>query len=204
MQESRKFDSEEERSMVYSAKRMKTEALIKRTFLEIYRERDISRITVKDICGRAGINRSTFYDHYTDAFDLRERIEAETIDMLQERFREKMPAGNDKEVGFAEKIMELVEIAHENDDIPFLLMMKNSAAYTAKILDVIESGALFDVSEMTGAERLRIRIAVEYHFAGVVSVLSRYAGNEDTDAVIKTLAEIADTGAAGILMGHIK
>ena len=194
--------------MVYSAKRMKTEALIKRTFLEMYRERDISRITVKDICGRAGINRSTFYDHYTDAFDLRERIEAETIDMLQERFREKMSAGNDGRAGFAEKIMELVEIAHENDDIPFLLMMKNSAAYTAKILDVIESGVLFDILEMPGEERLRIRIAVEYHFAGVVSVLSRYAGkggaDVETDTVIKMLAEIADTGAANVLMEHVK
>ncbi|MGN9820624.1 TetR/AcrR family transcriptional regulator [Streptomyces sp. SD11] len=37
---------------------------------ELIAERDLSQISVSDITKRAGVNRSTFYEHYTDAHDL--------------------------------------------------------------------------------------------------------------------------------------
>ena len=37
--------------------------------------KQISKITVREICEKAGINRSTFYAHYTDVYDLFERVE---------------------------------------------------------------------------------------------------------------------------------
>ena len=37
---------------------------------ELIAERDLSQISVSDITKRAGVNRSTFYEHYTDVHDL--------------------------------------------------------------------------------------------------------------------------------------
>ena len=37
--------------------------------------RDISRITVRSICQMANINRSTFYSHYQDIYDLLDKLE---------------------------------------------------------------------------------------------------------------------------------
>ncbi|MER6132198.1 TetR/AcrR family transcriptional regulator [Streptomyces sp. NPDC001815] len=37
---------------------------------ELITERDLSQISVSDITKRAGVNRSTFYEHYTDVHDL--------------------------------------------------------------------------------------------------------------------------------------
>jgi len=39
-------------------------------FLELLEQKDFSFITVKEICGRAGVNRSTFYLHYETVGDL--------------------------------------------------------------------------------------------------------------------------------------
>lgn len=39
-------------------------------FMELYREKEINRITVGDITARAGYNRGTFYRHYLDIYDL--------------------------------------------------------------------------------------------------------------------------------------
>lgn len=39
-------------------------------FLELLDEKDLSYITVKEICSRAGVNRSTFYLHYETIEDL--------------------------------------------------------------------------------------------------------------------------------------
>lgn len=39
-------------------------------FLELFEEKDFAYITVKEICARAGVNRSTFYLHYETIADL--------------------------------------------------------------------------------------------------------------------------------------
>lgn len=41
-----------------------------KAFLDLLAEKDFEYITVKDICKRAGVNRSTFYLHYETIADL--------------------------------------------------------------------------------------------------------------------------------------
>lgn len=41
-----------------------------KAFLDLLAEKDFEYITVKDICKRAGVNRSTFYLHYETVADL--------------------------------------------------------------------------------------------------------------------------------------
>lgn len=55
----------------------KTEQSIKDSFLSLLQTTDIHKITVKDICSAANINRSTFYSHYKDIRDLYEHLEGE-------------------------------------------------------------------------------------------------------------------------------
>ena len=55
--------------------------------------KQISRITVREICEKAGINRSTFYAHYTDVFDLFERVELHIAEMCSDRMETAFPEG---------------------------------------------------------------------------------------------------------------
>ena len=41
-----------------------TKTAIRRTFFELLEEKDFDKISVREICQRADINRSTFYRHY--------------------------------------------------------------------------------------------------------------------------------------------
>lgn len=43
---------------------------MKAALLELMQQMDFEKITVKDICKRAGVNRSTFYAHYTDIYQM--------------------------------------------------------------------------------------------------------------------------------------
>ena len=43
-------------------------------FLELLNDEPIQKITVKAICDKADINRSTFYRYYKDAYDLMDQI----------------------------------------------------------------------------------------------------------------------------------
>jgi len=62
--------------------------VIKNSFMELLKDHPVNKITVKDVCEMAEINRATFYKHYTDCFDLLKRIEDEQIAELQQLIQE--------------------------------------------------------------------------------------------------------------------
>lgn len=69
---------------------MKTDARVRYTrmrireaFLQCLKEKPVSRITVKELCEIAEINRATFYTHYADPFDLLEKLEEEALSSLR-------------------------------------------------------------------------------------------------------------------------
>ena len=57
----------------------KTEKAIKNAFLELRAGKPLEKITVKELCGLALINKSTFYSHYDDIYALSEAMEQETV-----------------------------------------------------------------------------------------------------------------------------
>ena len=61
-----------------------TKMIIQEVFLNLLEEKNVERITVKEICEKAEINRATFYKYYDNAFDLLEKLENETMDKLKE------------------------------------------------------------------------------------------------------------------------
>ncbi len=64
--------------------------------------RPIAKITVREICERAEIHRSTFYAHYRDVYDLVERVESSMSRQLTERFFHKLDEKASSRACFAE------------------------------------------------------------------------------------------------------
>ena len=60
-----------------------TKKVIKENFLNLLEEKDISNITVKELCMISDINRGTFYRYYIDIYDLLKSIEQEFIDEVK-------------------------------------------------------------------------------------------------------------------------
>jgi len=58
------------------------DARIRRAFCELLRHRPVSRITVVDVTERAKVSRTTFYHHYLDTRDLRDRLQRETLEAM--------------------------------------------------------------------------------------------------------------------------
>lgn len=57
----------------------KTERAIRNAFLELRSAKPLEKITVKELCSLACINKSTFYSHYEDIYALSQMLESETI-----------------------------------------------------------------------------------------------------------------------------
>lgn len=63
---------------------VKTETAIRNTFITLLGKKPFEKITVKDIITAAKINRSTFYLHYADKYDLMNKIEDQIVNNVSE------------------------------------------------------------------------------------------------------------------------
>ena len=69
------------------SKYFNTALRIDEALIALLEEKDLEYITVKEICQRAGVNRSTFYLHYDTVADLVN----ETAEMVNQRFLSYFP-----------------------------------------------------------------------------------------------------------------
>ena len=60
----------------------KTERGIKNAFIELRSRKPLEKITVKELCESARINKSTFYAHYKDIYDLSDAMEEEVVQSI--------------------------------------------------------------------------------------------------------------------------
>ena len=61
-----------------------TKRLLKESLLKLMSEKSIQKISVSELCEAAGINRSTFYNHYGCPEDVLKEIEVEVISDLSQ------------------------------------------------------------------------------------------------------------------------
>ncbi|WP_433706752.1 TetR/AcrR family transcriptional regulator [Paenibacillus illinoisensis] len=52
-------------------------------FWQLYRMKRLEKITIKEITDKAGYNRGTFYEYFTDIYAILEHVEQELLDKLQ-------------------------------------------------------------------------------------------------------------------------
>lgn len=59
-----------------------TRMAIRDALYELLKDKHLKKITVKEICEKADINRATFYRNYMDIYDLYEKLEAELTESI--------------------------------------------------------------------------------------------------------------------------
>ena len=64
--------------------------LIQNAFLALLKEQDLKKISVRSICEKAGVNRTTFYKYYLDVYDLLDKMEANLSAELKAIFQKRL------------------------------------------------------------------------------------------------------------------
>ena len=77
-----------------------TKRILREVLLDLLKDRDLSCISVTDLCEGAEINRATFYRYYESPVDLLNHIEAELLENLRERVcKDTAEHGNNEKPG---------------------------------------------------------------------------------------------------------
>lgn len=103
------------------------EAIIRAAFeIMVGQKKNVSKITVREICELAEINRSTFYAHYTDVYDLFEKVEQQIAQMCADAFLTHVQIGGiqaalESTFAFAAEYREFYQIYKETNRLSYLI-----------------------------------------------------------------------------------
>lgn len=137
----------------------KTKRLIKTVFAEMLSEyKEISRISVSELCARAEISRGTFYAHYDDTYGVAEDYENELIDRF---FSDAKLLDVVSAEQFADVFFQYIR---ENNENYKLLCRSNEFLFAAKKLTTIATNKLLELcnrdSRVKNTEYLALDIAI--------------------------------------------
>ena len=94
-----------------------TQSVIENAFLALIREKkQLSRVTVSDICKIAEINRGTFYRYYLDVYDLADKLMDQGIEQVREML------GQESDKGFEEMLASILRFLEKDREFFYMLM----------------------------------------------------------------------------------
>ena len=126
----------------------KTRAQLRAGLARLMQQKNIKEITVKELVDEIDINRSTFYLHYTDIYQMLQSIEGELMEDILEAIKEHPLDPGMKEEGYSFAI-QLFRILAANKDICAALMGPNGdMAFVEKIEKLVEDAVLPELFTM--------------------------------------------------------
>ncbi|MDR1421864.1 MAG: TetR family transcriptional regulator C-terminal domain-containing protein [Coriobacteriales bacterium] len=162
-----------------------TKAALREALVAQMQDRHISAITVKSLCRQADVNRSTFYLHYRNQFDLLKQVEEEMIDDLRRRLDNQLDTEGAGPVSLR-TMTEVMEYARENSALARALLSENSGIGFKQ--DVMQLTPMFSDSVAVGYDpRTRAYIAT-YCIDGAIAMVEKWL----RDGSIETPRQIAE------------
>ena len=102
---------------------VKIKTAIRTAFAEMVKEKgDLDKITVTELVRRANINRSAFYLHYSDIYD----IAAEMEQSLMSDVTQNSPRNREELLTFTEELLDLI---HKNENLYRQILTSESPMY---------------------------------------------------------------------------
>lgn len=147
-----------------------THQAIMRALMDALKEKNIKQVTVAQVCRTVQINRSTFYEHFLDIYDVLDKImDAVCAEMLKRKAPEGVPTRED--------IIFLLQHIQNNKEFYMLFFNQNLP------LNIYERAFLgkqppFPPHDILEARKIRNVAQLEYHQvffrAGLDAVLKKW------------------------------
>ncbi|MEN6622827.1 MAG: TetR-like C-terminal domain-containing protein [Smithella sp.] len=184
---------------------IKTKKAIRNAFAELLSEKDIQKITIKDIADTAVINRKTFYNYYAGVYSVVDEIENEIIMAFIDALRD---------VDFKQLLHEPYEIFKKlttiiNSDFDFyshLMKMDSNTSLISKIIQALEVNIKKSFSEQISMNKSTLDLVFDYAIAGMITVYQKWFNSDRTESIeeiSKALSIIVSSGVNGLLENGI-
>lgn len=147
----------------------KTQDAISQALTDLTKEKSLQKVTVRDLCQRANINRSTFYLHYKNIDDLIQSIEADIATSLAEVIGsiETDDLVYQPEI-LTDLFIRILQAIDENSDL-ILSIMGPAAGYERRVTieQVIENIIIARMDKAIASEAIQAELSVSQTYIAV-------------------------------------
>lgn len=165
--------------------------VLKNSFIKLLKEKPIAKITIKEICALADVNRATFYAHYTDAYDLLHQIESDLIDDIKDYLASyDLDTFDSTTAEMLEKILEYIKANAELVDL--LLNAGNDISFEQDIIMILARLDLLPKALGKGMSREDAEYAFLFFANGCIGVIKQWLKDGMTKSTHATALLIYD------------
>ena len=182
------------RELVESRRTQYTRRMLQDALIELLADKPLARITVRELCERADVNRSTFYAHYTSIEDLLHDIEEDAIAWVGTALQQLLEQPDAEGVGHViERICQY--IADNRSHLRVLMSPKADIGFQQRLLGLIYGRA--DIAaqlQPNGGTPQESEMRVRFAVSGSIGLLQHWLAT-DLQASPETVARIITTMA---------
>ncbi|HBI55729.1 MAG TPA: TetR/AcrR family transcriptional regulator [Firmicutes bacterium] len=164
-----------------------TKMVLRQSLIEVLKEKPISRLTIKELCERADINRATFYSHYSDQFDLLKQIESAFIaDINSSLDHFVVEAGETNMVQILAKIFEYIA---QNSELCHVLLGNNGDIdFQTNIMKIVSERVVFEWQKQKRVDESAAEYIYTYVATGSIGVIRKWL-QDDNPKLPQQMAE---------------
>lgn len=141
-------------------------------FWQIYREKRIEKITVREITAKAGYNRGTFYEYFVDVYDVLEQIEQSLLPGIAD-----IPPILPIPTVEGSPIDFFIDFYESGNEYYTVLLGENGdPSFAAKIKNNIKGELLSRIAN-NGIDTLELEYSLEYLLSAMIGVLTHWFKN---------------------------
>lgn len=159
---------------------IKTRKLIYQTLLDLMKEKTFEEIKVSDICSRAMINRSTFYAHYEDKYELL----VDFLSNLKEEFAHELNESCKENLSIREYYIRLISLFLDHidskRDVYNSIMVNNRSSI---MMDILLSVVNDDILKRFKENDINLKVPTEviskFYLGGVINIGMEWLSNSN-------------------------
>lgn len=143
-------------------------------FWDLYQEKRIEKITVREITTKAGYNRGTFYEYFIDVYDVLEQIEQSLLPSIED-MPPLLPVLDGEPLPI-DSFVKLYSISSKYYTV--LLGDNGDPAFAAKIKNGIKA-KLIEQLEIKNMDSLELDYSLEYLLSAMIGILTYWFKNDE-------------------------
>lgn len=164
---------------------IKTKKAIRGALMEIVEDKDLNKITMKEIAERADVDRKTVYNYYASAQDILDEIEDEAVAELEELTRDLQYDPENPLVVFEVLTALLVS---KLEVYTHLMRMELNSRLILKMISYLRDKVRETISRSKDIKPEKVELVTEYVTAGLFSAY-RYWFNAEEKCSLKEFSE---------------
>ena len=156
---------------------MLTKQLLQNALLKLLKTVPLHAISIRELCKEAGINRTTFYNHYGSQYDLLGDISQRFLDAISARLASADAADRES---VHQRVAMVLEYISENRDLSMLLINNSiDPGFAERIFALQKIGDLLDAALINCQDECKRTATISFVIHGSYKLLQDWINQEE-------------------------